>query len=150
MIGITERSKKWGEFNDNKPLEGQNYTSSEISANSKRTRAEQHRDDVRAQQRLKKWRLIAAVIDWRRCLKKNREEVKRRIRHGVPDWFRFNVWQLISDGREIPSENPAVDYAQLISYEMSEFEKLRIVKDISRTLKSLALSKPTAGVCTMF
>lgn len=68
-----------------------------------------------------------------------------RIRHGLPDRFRALVWQLISGAREILLENPSVDYPQLVSHEMSEFEKLRIVKDIPRTLKCLGLSQTYSG-----
>lgn len=90
---------------------------------------EQERDEWR----IRKWRKMIGVSgsDWKHYVRRKPHVVKRRIRKGIPDCLRGQVWQLISGSRDLLLMNPGV-YEQLVIYETSTSE-LDIIRDISRT-----------------
>ncbi|KAM7277728.1 hypothetical protein ACFE04_004862 [Oxalis oulophora] len=90
----------------------------------------------REERRVRKWRKMigAGGSDWKHYVRRKPQVVKRRIRKGIPDCLRGQVWQLISGSRDLLLMNPGV-YEQLVIYETSASE-LDIIRDISRTFPS--------------
>ena len=59
---------------------------------------------------MRKWRAMigSGGAEWKAFLKRRPQEVKRRIRKGVPDCLRGLVWQLVSGSRDLLLQNLGV------------------------------------------
>eukprot|EP00850_Spirogloea_muscicola_P010256 SM000059S18733 [mRNA] locus=s59:625279:628400:- [translate_table: standard] len=106
--------------------------------------------DVRAARRLRKWRRMvgSGSSDWKLYKRRRPLTVKNRIRKGIPDCLRGQVWQLVSGSWDLLLANQgiyqsyilksdldvALDHipVQLVFYESSAAE-IEIIRDISRT-----------------
>eukprot|EP00850_Spirogloea_muscicola_P018504 SM000170S02676 [mRNA] locus=s170:110041:113161:+ [translate_table: standard] len=100
--------------------------------------------------RLRKWRRMvgSGSVDWKLYKRRRPLTVKNRIRKGIPDCLRGQVWQLVSGSWDLLLANQGIyqnyilvsnlDFAvnhipvQLVFYESSAAE-IEIIRDISRT-----------------
>eukprot|EP00850_Spirogloea_muscicola_P017325 SM000148S01002 [mRNA] locus=s148:51811:54982:+ [translate_table: standard] len=106
--------------------------------------------DEREARRLRKWRRMvgSGSVDWKLYKRRRPLTVKNRIRKGIPDCLRGQVWQLVSGSWDLLLANQGIyqsyflksylDFAvnhisvQLVFYESSAAE-IEIIRDISRT-----------------
>jgi hypothetical protein len=81
------------------------------------------------------------VAHWQRVLKKKHKKIKSRVRKGIPEALRGQVWQLLSESRLFKWERRDGYYNQLINSTVAEDVETQIHKDVVRTFQRHILFK---------
>mmetsp|Transcript_18991 Transcript_18991/g.54458 ORF Transcript_18991/g.54458 Transcript_18991/m.54458 type:complete len:347 (+) Transcript_18991:142-1182(+) len=99
-----------------------------------------YRSDLRY---VDQWRVICIDID--RFRTNNRDLLKQKIRHGVPDCLRGFVWQKLAASRDLFSKHPEGLYQRLLREPEAVCEG-DISRDISRTFPKHLLFRERSGL----
>ncbi|CEM03410.1 unnamed protein product [Vitrella brassicaformis CCMP3155] len=99
-----------------------------------------YRNDLRS---LHQWRVICIDID--RFRTNNRDLLKQKIRHGVPDCLRGFVWQKLAASRNLFNKHPEGLYQRLLREPEAVCEG-DISRDISRTFPKHLLFRERSGL----